>query len=79
MIYVDNRTSKVIQEYEGSFAQELGIAESNWQSNSDKELHEILGYTGVEWRLKLQNEHIGNAMWEEAGFEDKWSEFDTDN
>ncbi|AHK11144.1 hypothetical protein S140_29 [Shewanella sp. phage 1/40] len=79
MIHVENKVVLTPQQYQGSFAQEIGLPEDKWQDTSSVELHELLGYTGVEWRLKLQNEHIGNAMWDEAGFEDKWSEFDTEN
>lgn len=79
MIYVENRKVVEPDKYEGSFAQELGIAEDKWQDNSGKELYEMLGYKGTEWRLKIQNEHIGNAMWDEAGFESQWSEFDTES
>lgn len=79
MIHVENRKEVVPDEYEGSFSQELGIEESAWQDNSGKELYELLGYKGTEWRLKTQNEHIGNAMWDESGFESQWSEFDTES
>lgn len=79
MIHVENRKPHVPDKYEGSFAQEVGIPEDKWEDKSSVELHTMLGYESTEWRLKMQNEHIGNAMWDEAGFESTWSEFDTES
>jgi len=79
LIYVENRKPVVPIEYEGSFTQELGIAEDKWQDTSDMEIYQLLGYKGTEWRLKMQNEHIGDAMWDQSGFEHTWSEFDTES
>lgn len=78
MIYVENKKVVELEKYEGSFAQELGISEKDWHPRTHQELHELVGYKGTEWRLKMQNEHIGNALWDEAGFESQWSEFDTE-
>jgi hypothetical protein len=78
MIHVENRKPSKKVTYEGSFAEELGIPREAWVDKSDKELHELVGYKGTEWRLKMQNEHIGNEMWDQSGFESSWSEFETD-
>ena len=78
MIYAENRKPLQPQKYEGSFAQELGIEEDKWVDTSQIELHTLLGYKGEEWRLRMQNEHIGNAMWDESGYESQWTEFDTE-
>ena len=42
MIYAENRKVVEPDKYEGSFAQELGIAEDKWQDNSGKELYQLL-------------------------------------
>jgi hypothetical protein len=78
MIHVENRKEIEPEKYEGSFAQELGIPECKWVDNSNKDLHELVGYAGTEWRLKMQNEHIGNELWDQSAFESSWSEFESD-